>query len=349
VPAGPGNDLTGEESTRKVKFKMNKKFSGKRVLITGGLGMIGSTVARQLVKYNARVTIVDACLKPYGANKFNIRDIRSRVDLHIKDIRDKKAMDLLVREKDIIFNFAAQVSHNDSIGNPFLDADINYIGHLNILESLRRCNPTARVLFSGSRLQFGRIKTIPVNESHILRPLTPYALNKTAAEYLYKYYYRMYGIPYVIFRIANPYGPRAQMKHSKYTILNYFIRQAMEGRDITVYGTGEQIRDYIYIDDLVSAFLSAAVSQEAEAETFNIGSGVGTSFKDMVGAVVKTVGRGQLKFIPWPNNYINVETGDYVTDISKAKKILKWRPCVGIRKGVGETYEYYKKYKRHYF
>ncbi|MBN1405947.1 MAG: GDP-mannose 4,6-dehydratase [Candidatus Omnitrophica bacterium] len=324
-------------------------LSGKQIMITGGLGMLGSTLAHELVRYNAKVTIVDACIEPYGANIFNVQDIRTLVDVNVVDIRDREAMKFLVKDKDIIFNFAAQVSHNDSINDPFFDADINYIGHLNMLESIRKYNPRAKILFSGSRLQFGQIEKTPVNETCPLRPKTPYALNKTAAENMYAYYYAVHGIPCVIFRISNSYGIRCQMKHSKYSIVNYFIRQAMEDKDLVVFGDGEQIRDYIYVMDLVEAFLLAAANNKVNGETFNVGSGVGSKFKDMVKSVVDIVGKGKIKHVPWPENYLNVETGNYIADISKIRKLLNWSPRSNLSEGIRGTYEYYQRYKEYYF
>ncbi len=329
--------------------QLENKLSGKKILITGGLGMLGSTVAHQLLRHNAKITIVDSCMKPYGANRFNLDKIIEHIDLNITDIRDKESMKYHVKSKDIIFNFAAQISHNDSINNPLLDADINYIGHLNILENIRRFNPKVKILFSGSRLQFGRSEKIPVDESHPLHPKTPYAFNKTVAENMYRYYYEIHGIPCVIFRIANPYGIRCQMKHAKYSIVNYFIRQAIEDKHLTIYGDGEQLRDYIYVDDLARAFILAAISNETNGQTFNVGSGVGTSFKKMVETVVEVVGNGKIEHIPWPEDYTNVETGDYVTDITKISKMLHWQPQVSLREGVEMTWQYYKKYMNHYF
>lgn len=326
-----------------------KQLLGKRVLITGGLGMIGSTLAHKLVGCGAHVVIVDAHIEPYGANLFNIKGIETDVDVNITDIRDKEAMKILVKDKDLIFNFAGQVSHNDSLENPFLDADINYIAHLNVLECVRRFNPQAKILFSGSRLQFGKIAHVPVDETHPLNPETPYAFNKTAAEMMYNYYFRMYGICSVVFRIANPYGTRCQMKHSKYALVNYFIHQAMEDKEITIYGDGEQIRDYIYVDDLVDAFICAASSDKADGEVFNVGSGVGIKFKDMVQLIIDVIKKGKVKHVPWPENYMNVETGDYVTDIGKICNILGWNPRVALREGIAKTHEYYRKYSKHYF
>lgn len=331
-----------------INENIKEELSGKRVLITGGLGMLGSTVASHLVEIGADVTLLDACIKPFGSNNFNISEIKDRVKVVISDIRDKEAVHDVVVDKDIIFNFAAQVSHNDSLKDPFLDADINYLGHLNILEAVKNCNPNAVILFSGSRLQFGEIEKNPVVENHPLKPLTPYALNKTAAENLYLYYNRVYGIPAVVFRIANPYGPRSQIRHSKYCMVNWFIRQAMENKAIQIFGNGNQIRDYIYIDDLCNAFLIASVTDKAWGEVFNIGSGMGIKFGSMAEKVIEVVGKGKIEYIPWPDNYLNVETGDYITDIGKIKEFIGWHPDTSFEDGLKLTAEFYKKYWDHY-
>ena len=328
---------------------MDSKIKNKKVLITGGLGMIGSTIANKLVKSGANVTLVDSLIKPYGANFFNIKEIESHININISDIRDKESIKVLVEDKDVVINLAGQVSHNDSLQNPYLDTDINYLGHLNVLEALKNYNPAAKVLYSGSRLQFGKIISNPVGEDHPLNPLTPYAVNKTAAENLYLYYNRVFNIRVVLFRIANPYGPRCQMQHSKYAIINWFIRNAMEDKNITVFGDGTQTRDYIFIDDPADAFILAAFNDNIKNEIFNIGSGVGTTFKEMVESVVQLVGKGKVVYQPWPQDYLNVETGDYVTDISKISAMLDWKPVVNLKKGIQNTIEYYQKYHSYYW
>lgn len=326
-----------------------EKIMNKRILITGGLGMIGSTIAAKLVEFGADVTLVDALIKPFGGNFFNIQNFKDKIKINISDIRDKESMKILVKDKDIVFNLAAQVSHNDSIQNPFVDTDINYIGHLTVLEAIKNYNPDAKILYSGSRLQFGKILQNPVSEDHPLNPLTPYAVNKTAAENLYLYYHRAFNIPVVIFRIANPYGPRCQMQHSKYSIINWFIRLAMDNKEIQVFGDGSQIRDYIFVDDLADAFISAAFDNRSSGEIFNIGSGVGTKFSDMVKSIVEIVGRGKIKFQPWPEDYLNVETGNYITDITKIKNYLNWSTRFDLKDGIKRTVEYYKKNKEYYW
>jgi UDP-glucose 4-epimerase len=322
---------------------------GKKVMITGGLGMIGSTIARKAVDQGSRVTIVDACIEPYGANLFNVDPIREHVQINIADIRDREAMKYLVKGQDIIFNLAGQVSHNDSMEQPFLDADINYIGHLNVLECVRRFNPGAVILNAGSRLQFGQIEKTPVDEGHALKPRTPYALNKTAAENMYLFYHQVHRVPCVVFRIANPYGPRSQMKHSKYSMVNWFIRQAMENKPIRIFGDGQQVRDYIFVEDLADAFVQAAVDPKSVGEIFNVGSGVGIRFRDMVETILQIVGSGRVDYVPWPTDYINVETGDYITDISKIRQALKWEPRTDFAAGIQQTYAFYLENRAEYW
>jgi len=324
-------------------------YAGKRVLITGGLGMIGSSLAQKLVPAGAIVTLVDACIEPYGANLFNIEGIRDRVHVNITDIRDKESIKFLIKGQDIVFNLAGQVSHNDSMENPFLDADINYLGHLNVLECLRRHNPDALVVHAGSRLQFGLIESNPVDERHPLNPRTPYALNKTAAENMYSFYHEMHNISCVLFRIANPYGMRSQMKHHKYCIVNWFIRQAFENKTIRIFGDGGQVRDYIYIEDLAESLLLAAITPACCGEIFNVGSGTGTRFKEMVEIIIGAVGGGRAEYVPWPDDYINVETGDYITNIQKLTTAISWRPETSMQSGIEKTCEYYKKHRQHYW
>ena len=328
---------------------VTESLRAKRVLITGGLGMIGSTIAIKMAQAGSRVNLVDACIEPYGAKLFNIEPVKDDVRVNIADIRDKEAVKTLVQDQDIIFNLAAQVSHNDSLDNPFLDAEINYIGHMNVLECVRRENPAAVVVHAGSRLQFGRIQYTPVDEAHPLSPRTPYAMNKTAAENMYLFYNQIHGIRCVMFRVANPYGPRSQMRHSKYSMVNWFIRQAMDDLTIKVFGDGSQVRDYIYVDDLADAFIQAAVTPECWGEVLNIGSGVPTSFRHMADCIVGVVGHGHVETVPWPENYINVETGDYVTNIAKLQRLANWAPRVDLATGVRATWAYYAQYRSNYW
>ena len=324
-------------------------LSGVKVLITGGLGMIGSTIVKILHNHKASITILDAQLEPYGFNLFNVKEIKNEIRNMHGDIRDYNIVKAAIEGQDVIFNLAGQVSHNDSLSNPILDAEINYLGHINVLEALKKTKQDSVVIHTGSRLQYGVIKSVPVSEVHPVKPLTPYAVNKSSAENVYSYYNRVHGIPCILFRISNPYGPRSQMKHNKYSMVNWFIRQAMENKTISIFGDGNQIRDFIYVEDLADGITRSAFEHKCYGRVFNIGSGKGTTFKKMVEEVVKTVGQGKIQHIPWPKDYLNIETGDYISDISSLKAAINWYPQTELVDGLKKTVEYYNKYKTHYW
>ena len=324
-------------------------YRGRRVLLLGGLGLIGSTLAHRLVALDARVTIVDALFPQYGGNLKNIEGIEDRVTLYVGDIRDEALMQTVVSAQECIINLAAQVSYTDSVYDPLLDLDINCRGHLLLLELCRHLNPGTKVLFAGSRLQFGRIERIPVAEDHPQLPLMPYGIHKMAAEKYCQMYHLIHRLRTTVLRLANPYGPRQQMKHSKYGIVNWFIRLAMEGGTIKIFGDGRQLRDYVYVDDVATAFLLAGSLAAADGEVFNVGSGTPTSFRQMAEEVLRGVGKGTIEFIPWPSDYTNIETGDYVTDITRIKARLGWAPRTSLTDGIAETHRYYQRYRGAYW
>lgn len=326
------------------------KYAGKKVLITGGLGLIGSNLAVKLAELGAEVSILDALLPLYGGNLHNIEEVKDKISVNVADIRDTSAVNYLVREKDIIFNFAAQVSYIDSQTDPLLDLDINCKGHLLLLEACRNYNPNTKIIFSGSRLEYGEILgKEKVSEAHPLSPKSFYGIHKVAGEFYHLMYHKLHGIRAVAFRIANPYGIRHHMKHSKYGIVNYFIKKAMCSETIEIFGEGNQLRDYIYVEDIVSAMLSAGVCDKANGEVFNLGSGYSIPFHEMAQTVISVVGDGYLKNIPWPENYKIIEGGDFDCDISKANIMLDWSPKYSLNEGIEKTVEFYRKYRQYYW
>ena len=321
----------------------------KRTLIIGGLGFLGSNLAHRLVAQGTQVTVLDALLPLYGGNRFNLHGIEDKVRVVIGDVRDTSLVDELVREHDVVFNLAAQVSYIDSWEMPLDDVTISCVGALNVLEACRLHNPDARVIFPSSRLVYGTILSNPVTENHPAVPLSLYGVHKLTAESYHRLYFAKYGIRSIVIRIPNPYGPRQQMKHSKYSIVGWFLRMAMEDQTIMVFGDGEQARDYLFVDDLVDCMLLAADDTTCGFEVFNAGTETPTKFSDMVKTILAVVGKGKMESVPWPKSYEANETGSYVADTTRIRRMIGWRARTDLETGINLTYEYYLRYRSHYF
>jgi nucleoside-diphosphate-sugar epimerase len=317
-------------------------MKGLRVLVTGGAGMLGSTIARLAVQSGAVVTVVDTKLSLQGDIVFNLRDVWDKITVMECDIRDQVGIKAAVTGKDLIFNLAAQVSYGDSNIDPFLDLDINCRGLLNVLEACRNFAPNAKLLFSSTRFVYGKIEYSPVDEKHPFNCLSIYGINKLAGEKYHRFYFDAYGLNSCSLRIANPYGPRQQMEHNKFGIVNWFIRQALEGKPLTIYGEGAQRRDYLYIDDLAEAFICAALSNKTSGEVYNVGSGRGVPFIEMAHTIAKLVPGTIVQEVEWPKDRYFVETGDYISDISKLCRDTGWKPRMEFRTGIAETIRYYR-------
>lgn len=325
-----------------------KELQGKNIIITGGLGFLGSNLARKVIELGAKVTLIDTLNPLYGGNYYNIKGIEDKVTLIINDVRNIEIIEPFIKKADIIYHFAAQVSYIDSLNMPNEDYNLNAQSTLIILELCRKHNPKAKILFASSRMVLGKVEGDMMTEEVNPNPLSLYGIHKLTSEKYLGMYYKDFGIPYVVLRITNPYGIRQQIKHSKYSLVGWFIRQAMEEKEISIFGTGTQLRDYIYSEDIVNAFILCAVNENAVGQIVNIGSGVSTQFKDMVETVIKVVGKGQVKYIPWPKEYEKIETGDIRTDISKLKSLTGWKPENSIEEGILKTYDYYKQFKSFY-
>lgn len=336
------------EEIKEIMDTSMEQFANKRVVITGGLGFIGSNLAHALVASRAHVVIVDALLPPYGGNQFNVKDIRQNIDVINGDVRDMDSMSSVLEGADIVFHLAGQVSYLDSIHKPFNDLDFNGRGTLTVLEALRKVSPDARVIFSSSRLVYGRILTLPVREDHPTTPLSLYGLHKLLGEHYMRLYAHSLGMSTVSIRIPNPYGPRQQMKHGKYSIVGWFVRQAMDGKTLTVFGDGSQERDYLYITDLVDAMMMLAIFGEP-GDVYNVGAHERVQFGDMVDAVLDAVPTGRKEYVPWPDDYEKNETGDYIADTSKLEALTNWRPRVSLQEGIAKMVAYYGKYRDKYW
>jgi UDP-glucose 4-epimerase len=324
-------------------------FRDSRALITGGAGMIGSTIARLLVEQGAEVTVVDAMLPTYGGNRFNLNDIMDKIVFVKGDIRNLDRVKRWVDGADYVFSLAAQVSYVDSNHDPLLDLDINCRGHLNLLLALSQMNRRAKVVFTSSRFVYGSIEYNPVDEGHDFNCLSIYGIHKLAGEKYYRFYHDAHGLDTVSVRITNPYGPRQQMKHSKYGIVNWFIRLALEGKPLTVFGEGQQKRDYIFVEDVAEGIMSVALSSKTAGQVYNLGTGVGTPFIDMVLQVAKTIPGTEIQYLPWPQDRYFVETGDFIADISKITAATDWAPRTSLPEGIEKTIAYYQEHREQYW
>lgn len=323
-------------------------MEGKRALVLGGLGFIGSNLAHKLVSLGAEVTIYDACLDPYGWNFVNITEIKEKVRFIKGDIRDLELLKEAVKDKDFMFNCAGQVSHVDSMKDPFLDIDINCRGNVTTLEACRQSNDRIKIIYAGTRGQMGGLKYSPADENHPDNPTDIYGADKLAAEKYHFVYYSAYGIKSCSLRINNTYGPRHQMKHGKYGILNWFIRRAMLGEPIEVFGDGSQTRDYNYVEDVSDAMILAAQSSKADGQVYLLGSGKELKFIDMVKKVIDAVGSGTYSLKQWPGERRSIEVGNFFVSYAKINKELGWHPKTSFEDGLKKTVEFYRKRLKEY-
>jgi UDP-glucose 4-epimerase len=313
------------------------------------LGFIGSNLSAQLMKLGAKVTIVDNMIPRLGGNLFNVREIADHIHINFSDVRDAHSMDYLVKGQEFIFHLAGQVNHVDSIRNPIQDLDINCRGTLVLLESCRKYSQEAKIIFAGTRGEYGASVTLPVNEDHPTNPKGIYAVTNLTAEKMVLVYDDVHKIPGTCLRITNTFGPRHQMAHDEYGVLNWFIRKAMDDEVVPVFGDGRILRDFLYVDDLVDCFLQVASCDKADGEVFNVGTGIAISFIDLAKKIVEIAGRGRVTFTEFTQERKDVEPGDYYTDISKIKRVVGWNPQTSLEEGLRKTIEFYRKYKKEYW
>ena len=300
-------------------------------MITGGLGFIGSNLARQLVDLGARVLLIDSLIGDYGGNLFNIDGIADRLKVNIADIRQQSTMNYLVRDHDVIFNLAGQVSHIDSMREPYTDLEINCRAQLSLLEACRHNNPTVKVVFAGTRQIYGRADFLPVTESHLVRPTDVNGINKAAGEYYHLVYNNVFGVRACSLRLTNVYGPRQLLRHNRQGFIGWFVRLVLENKEIQVFGDGSQIRDFVYVDDAVEAFLAAGATDSVNGEAFNVGGEEHITHRDLVKMLVEIAGSGRYTFVEWPADKKAIDIGDFYADSSLFRGRVGWTPSVRLR------------------
>jgi len=319
-------------------------FDGKRILITGGLGFIGSNLARKLLQHGARVTLVDSLIPQYGGNFANIEDIQSELTINISDVRDPYAMQYLIKDKDFLFNLAGQTSHVDSMNDPFSDLEINATAQLSILESARKFNKDIRIVFASTRQIYGRPQYLPVDERHPVAPVDVNGVNKQAGEGFHLLYNQVYGISCCALRLTNVYGPGMRVKDARQTFLGIWIRNLLEKRPIQIFGDGLQLRDFNYVDDAVDAFMISAMNPAASGKIFNLGSREVISLKNLADILVGMNAGAFSEIIPFPPERKVIDIGDYYSNFDLAERVLGWSPKVTLSEGLIKTVEYYREH-----
>jgi len=328
-------------------------YRGRRVMITGGLGFIGSNLARQLVALGADVLLVDSLIPDYGGNLFNIDGLPFNSDggalrVNIADVRQQSTMNYLVRDREVIFNLAGQVSHIDSMRDPYQDLEINCRSQLTILEACRRNNPATKVVFAGTRQVYGKPDHLPVDERHLVRPTDINGINKVAGEYYHLVYNNVFGVRACSLRLTNVYGPRQLMRHNRQGFIGWFIRLAIENQEIQIFGDGSQVRDFVYVDDASDAFLRAGASDACNGEVFNVGGSEPIAHRQLVELLIDVAGTGRYKMVEWPAEKKVIDIGSFYADSSKFKAAVGWEPRVDLREGLKRTVAYYREHLPRY-
>jgi len=324
-------------------------FYRKRpVMITGGAGFIGSNLAHRLVALGADVLLVDSLIPDYGGNLYNLCGIEDRVRMNIADVRQESTMSYLVRHVDVIFNLAGQVSHIDSMRDPYTDLEINCRSQLSILEACRRNNPKVKVVFAGTRQVYGKPDVLPVTEQHLVRPTDVNGINKAAGEYYHLVYNNVFGVRACSLRLTNIYGPRQLVKHNRQGFIGWFIRLAVEDREIQIYGDGSQMRDFVFVDDAADAFLHAGASDACNGEVFNVGGSEPVSHRDLVHLLLDVAGTGRIRFVDWPEEQKAIDIGSFYADSGKFRAATGWQPRTDLREGLTRTIAYYREHLPHY-
>lgn len=323
------------------------ELKGKRVLVTGGLGFIGSNLVHRCLELGARVTVYD-CLDPRsGGNMHNLHGIENAVEVVLNDIRNFEGLCACIRGQDVLFHCAAYTSHPNSMREPIIDIDVNCKGTLHVLEAARRFNPEAKIVHVGSSTQIGRMNRKPIDEEHSEFPIDMYSANKTASEKYVLVYANAYQMHATVVRLANTFGPRSNIRTPDFGFMNYFIGLGLKGKDLPVYGDGAQMRNVSYVGDVVAALVAAATIDASDGQAFFAVSDQQYTVREIADTIAKHVG-GQVRSVPWPAERAAIEIGDAVISNAKIARMLGWQPACGLESGLQQTRKFFAPSLSHY-
>ena len=291
---------------------------------------------------------MDSLIPDYGGNLFNIAPVRDALRINVSDVRDANSMQYLVRDQEVIFNLAGQVSHIDSMRDPHTDLEINCRSQLSLLEACRKQNPAVKIVFAGTRQVYGHPDSLPVTEDHLVRPVDVNGINKAAGEYYHLVYNDVFGIRSCSLRLTNVYGPRQLIKHNRQGFIGWFIRLAIEDREIEIFGDGSQIRDFVFVDDAADAFLRAGTSEKCNGGVYNIGGAEPINLRDLSTKLLEVAGTGRVRYVEWPSEKKAIDIGDFYADSSKFTRTVGWRPTIPLVEGLTRTVEFYREHLERY-
>ncbi len=323
-------------------------YDQSNVLITGGMGFIGSHLARRLVQMGAKVTIIDNVCPNHGANPFNIHDIKHDIALHIGDVRDQTIIKHLIKKQHYLFNLAGQTGHTTSMSDPQTDLEINVIAQLSLLEACRQLNPDIKIIFTSTRQIYGKPESLPVNEQHPINPMDINGIHKAASERYHLLYHTIYGIRACVLRLTNTYGPGMRIQDARQCFLGIWIRRLMENKTIKIFGTGAQQRDFNYVDDCVDALLLAGKENTANGKTYNLGSHEVITLHQLAKTLINLKAGGDFEFEPFPPERKQIDIGDYYSDFSRISNKLQWQPKTTLHYGLQQTLNFYQQNLHHY-
>lgn len=316
-------------------------YRGLKVVVTGGLGFIGSNLARRLVELGADVSVVDSLLPNTGGNCANLKDLENRLRIQIVDLRNAEKIASLIRGQSVVFNLAGTVSHLDSMTDPLSDMGANVHGQIVLLEACRRYIPEARIVFASTRQIYGRPISCPVDESHPISPVDVNGINKDAAESYHSLYHQVYGMQTVSLRLTNTFGPRMRVKDARQTFLGIWIRRVLEDAVFEVWG-GDQKRDLTYVDDAVDAFLVAAACSDAQGCVFNIGGSPPVTLTALAKSLVTITGKGRFEIKEFPPERLRIDIGDYFANDQRFRQLTGWAASVTLEEGLARTVAYFR-------
>ena len=323
-------------------------LENKKILITGGIGFIGSNLARKLVDLNNQVTVVDSIIPEYGGNLRNIHDLKDKISINLSDIRDESSIAQIIKGHDYLFNLAGQTSHLDSMENPITDLDINAKAQLSILEACRRYNRDIRIVFASTRQIYGKPKYLPVDEKHPHHPVDVNGINKIAGEQYHILYNEVYGIASSVLRLTNTYGPRMRIKDARQTFLGIWIRNLLQCKPIQIYGDGKQRRDYNFIDDVIDALLLAAISDDAMGKSFNLGAPIPLSLEETAKIMCDQIDDARYEMIPFPENLKAIDVGDFVSNYTAFSNAFGWKPKISFENGISKSIDFFREELEYY-